>query len=87
MKKFLEFIVVICCALLCVACGGCKRQQAQTYTPTYQDGYVYVCMGSSATKYHSYKECQGLCNCKGTIAKMPEAEAQKMGRTRCKLCY
>ena len=87
MKKIISILLVICCAVLCVACGGRKRQQTQTYTPTYQDGYVYVCMGSSATKYHSHKECKGLCNCKRTIAKMPEVDAQKMGRTRCLICY
>ena len=88
MKKLISILLVICYAVLCVACGGCNRQQqAQTFTPTHKDGYVYVCMGKSATKYHSYKECRGLGNCKSTIAKMPEADAQKMGRTRCNLCY
>ena len=86
MKKLISILLVICCVVLCVACGGCRRQQSQTSTLVYP-AYVYVCMGKSATKYHSYKECRGLGNCKSTIAKMPEADAQKMGRTRCNLCY
>ena len=87
MKKIIGALLIICCAVLCLSCiGRNSGQQLQTYGNN-QTSYVYVCTGRYATKYHSYRGCRGLGNCSGTIAKMPETDAQRMGRTRCRICF
>ena len=48
---------------------------------------VYICMGGSATKYHSRKTCKGLGNCKGEISEVSMSTATSQGRTACKICY
>ena len=50
--------------------------------------YVYVCTGSSATKYHSHSNCRGLSACKGSVEKVTISKAENnMRRTPCKICY
>ena len=39
---------------------------------------VYVCMGTGAYRYHYYKDCSGLNNCKATIKKMSLEDAKRM---------
>ena len=51
------------------------------------DPDVYVCLGPSATKYHSNRDCRGLCNCSQNIVTMRESDARRNGRTRCGFCY
>lgn len=49
---------------------------------------VYVCMGTGAYRYHYYRNCSGLSNCKATIKKMSLEEAKKMPNINglCKKC-
>ncbi len=83
MKKIIGFILVIfCCAIVAFNGNYNAPQQLQT-----QDSYVYVCTGKYATKYHRYKGCKGLGNCKASIVKMTKQEAEKRGKTPCSLCY
>ena len=51
------------------------------------DGYVFICTGEWATKYHSRLECKGLVRCTGDVEEVTEEEAEDMGRTPCKICY
>lgn len=51
------------------------------------DGFVFICTGEGATKYHSRLECKGLVRCTGDIEEVTEEEAEDMGRTPCKICY
>jgi hypothetical protein len=47
---------------------------------------VYICTGSSSKRYHSKKNCRGLSNCGGTIKELTIEQAEKQGRTPCKIC-
>ena len=49
---------------------------------------VYVCTGTGAYRYHYYKDCSGLNNCKASIVKMSEQEAKKKKNINglCKKC-
>lgn len=49
---------------------------------------VFVCMGDGAYRYHYYKDCSGLNNCKATIKKMSLEDANKMPNINglCKKC-
>lgn len=48
---------------------------------------VYICTGASAKAYHAKSNCRGISGCKGTVKKVSLAEAKKMGRSACKICY
>lgn len=61
MKKF-----IIACIFALSAVGV----NAQSRT-------VYVCTGNGAYKYHYYKDCSGLGNCKATVKTESEGEAIK----------
>ena len=60
-----------------LSCGGGEKSKEHT---------VYVCTGSSATRYHISKSCKGLDSCNGDIASMSEDDAVSSGRTPCGLC-
>lgn len=49
---------------------------------------VYVCTGDGAYRYHYYRNCSGLGNCRATIVKKSLEEAQKMPNIKglCKKC-
>ncbi|MBQ6653514.1 MAG: hypothetical protein IJM81_09045 [Prevotella sp.] len=47
---------------------------------------VFVCSGSSSEKYHAASTCRALASCKGTLKKMPVAEATQAKKTPCKIC-
>ena len=47
------------------------------------DTYVYVCTGSSATRYHLAKDCRGLSYCSKEVVKITLSDAKKKGRTLC----
>ncbi len=47
---------------------------------------VFVCSGSSSEKYHATGTCRALSTCKGTLKKMPVAEATQARKTPCKVC-
>lgn len=48
---------------------------------------VYVCVSKSSVAYHSTRACTGLEHCTHTINAMSEADAVKLGKRRCKLCW
>jgi hypothetical protein len=48
---------------------------------------VYICNGTSATKYHKTNRCGGLSNCRGTITSIDKSDAIKKGRTECLRCW
>ncbi|WP_301345958.1 MULTISPECIES: hypothetical protein [Muribaculaceae] len=48
---------------------------------------VYICTGPKAKVYHSTSKCKGLKKCSGSVKKITKAEAQKIGRRACKVCY
>jgi hypothetical protein len=48
---------------------------------------VYICTGKYAVAYHSTSSCSGLNKCKGTIKSVTLAEAQRLKRRACKVCY
>ena len=87
MKKIISVLLVICCVVLCTACGGRNRRQSQQSYAQNKPIYVYVCTGKYATKYHSYSNCKGLNNCKGTVVKMTKQDAEQKGKSPCSLCY
>ena len=49
---------------------------------------VYVCTGDGAYRYHYYRNCSGLNNCKATIVKKSLEEAKSMPNITglCKKC-
>lgn len=47
---------------------------------------VYICNGSSSTKYHATQTCPGLGRCNGSIEKLPLKTARSMGRSACAKC-
>lgn len=44
---------------------------------------VYICNGSSSTKYHLKEDCRGLNNCSTKIEKVSLQTAKDKGRTLC----
>lgn len=82
MKKL--FSILLTLSLLCTFADiPSTTEISATNTTT----YVYICTGSSSTKYHKTGSCRGLNNCKGKIVKVSKSEAEnKYGRTACKIC-
>lgn len=55
---------------------------------TFAQKQVYVCTGNGAYRYHYYRNCSGLNNCKATIMKTSIEEAKRMPNIKglCKKC-
>ena len=91
MRKFSGFILVIaCCVLLCVSCGGNQQSKSLDSVQAVSaenTGCVYVCNGKYAKRYHRTRYCSGLNNCQGGVAEMPIEEAKTHGLTPCRKCY
>ena len=91
MKKIFGFIlVIVCCVLLCVSCGGnqqSKSLEGAQAVSAENTGCVYVCNGKYAKRYHRTQSCRGLSNCQGGILEMTEEQAEARGMTPCKRCY
>lgn len=79
MKKIGLFFIVVM-LVSSISCDKNSDEQSSTLV-------VYICMGGSATKYHSRKTCKGLGNCKGEISAVSLSTATSQGRTACKICY
>lgn len=47
---------------------------------------VLICDGTSSKKYHK-DTCYGLRNCRGELKWVTLAEAEKVNRTPCGICY
>lgn len=48
---------------------------------------VYICNSTTAKRYHSTKNCNGLRNCTHEVNAITKQEAESKGRTPCKICY
>lgn len=81
MKKIL---LLLASAALLTGCGSAVAQSNDKET---NEKTVYICTGRSSTRYHATKKCRGLCNCGGTIREVTIEQAERMGRTPCKICY
>lgn len=68
--------------LLCSASPGEEQE-----ITTEQSAKVYICTGRSSKRYHKTSRCEGLRRCSGEIRAVSVAEAERMGRTPCKICY
>lgn len=73
--KNMRKIILTMSLALSALCASAQRQ-------------VYVCMGAYRYRYHYYRDCSGLNNCKATIVKMSESEAEKKPNINglCKKC-
>jgi uncharacterized protein YgiM (DUF1202 family) len=47
---------------------------------------VLICDSNSAYAYHNHN-CSGLNRCRHDVVRISIAEARKLGRTPCKICY
>ncbi len=81
MKATMMFLMAGLCAALCMA-----EPQVNEISLA-QGGTVYVCTGGYAKRYHKTMQCRGLGSCKDEIAATTVAEAEKAGKTLCKMCY
>lgn len=48
---------------------------------------VYVCSSKTSTTYHKTQDCGGLKKCKAKVNEEDKAQAEKEGRTACKVCF
>jgi len=65
---------------------ACNSDQTSIKRGTNEEAYVLICQSKDAKRYHKY-ECWGLKECSHAIIKVNLQEAQKLGRTPCKICY
>lgn len=74
----------IMCTIVCtfVACNSCHRQAEYKASA----GYVFVCTGEKAKRYHLDENCRGLSNCSKEIIEVTIEKAESKGRTPCKKC-
>lgn len=78
MKKLLLLSMLLFCASV--------SADVPSKTTTEEEKKVYICTGSSSKRYHSRKNCRGLSNCGGSIKEITIEQAEKQGRTPCKIC-
>lgn len=71
MKPLLSFLLTL--ALLCSFASTPTTTEITAADTT----YVYICTGSSSTKYHKTASCRGLNNCKGKIIKVSRTVAEE----------
>lgn len=75
----LSFVVL----LLVASCGNRHhRQEKHEVNPE----CVYVCSGPASKRYHSVEDCDGLKRCSGGILRMTADDAERIGKTPCRLC-
>lgn len=48
---------------------------------------VYICTGPKAQVYHSSATCRGMNRCSEEIKAISLANAEKMERRKCKICW
>jgi hypothetical protein len=73
--------------LLLTFLAGALVAPANSSNKEQSSAQVYICTGTSAKSYHAKSNCHGISSCKGTIKKVSLADAKKMGRRACKICY
>lgn len=79
-----RILLLLSATLLLTACGSAIASPVNEAASA--TNKVYICTGGSSKKYHATASCTGLRSCKGKIVKMDKAEAEKLGRTPCKIC-
>lgn len=45
-----------------------------------------VISGPASKRYHSVEDCDGLKRCSGDILRMTADDAERIGKTPCRLC-
>lgn len=83
MKRFLVTIILLLAT-------GSAANLAETYDPapnTKDDTKVWICVSSSAYRYHNNRHCHGLCKCSHTIKEVTLTYAIEKKYTPCKICY
>lgn len=65
--------------------SGCSDSENKKAVRSVEDKTVYICTGSSASRYHLDRSCPGLAKCKHTITTTTLITAKKRGRTMCSL--
>ena len=81
MKQLLTLFLTV--SLLSTFAGNSAANSSITTSET---AYVYICTGSSATKYHAKATCRGMNNCRGKVVKISVEDAKGQGRTPCSIC-
>ncbi|CAN5208282.1 hypothetical protein BH09BAC1_BH09BAC1_03820 [soil metagenome] len=86
MKTKNKFAIII--LILLFGLTGVSGSASSPFTPSelYQGAKVLICNTSASYAYHSYT-CSGLKRCSREVLEISKAEAQKKGRTPCKICY
>ena len=80
MKKLILTII-----LLLVT--GTVANFAETCDSAFQGGKtVWICVSSNSYRYHSARQCHGLCRCSHTIKEVPLEYAIEKKYTPCKIC-
>jgi hypothetical protein len=85
MKKHLLFLLLLGSLMICPGAGVALHQQGTTNLEALTS--VYICTGKSSERYHRTESCNGLNACKAQVKSVSLKEAQRMGRTPCKICY
>jgi len=83
-----NLLIIITLLFLFTTIPGTFGQAERETQPTSKaQTTVYICLGKSSVRYHQTDRCNGLSNCKSQIKSVTLQEAEKMGRTPCKVCY
>ena len=48
---------------------------------------VYICVSPGAYVYHRSRDCRGLQVCTHIIRAVTSAQAEEIGRRKCRICY
>lgn len=83
-KRLLYIAVVI--GVCVFASAFVAADSGRSAEPSDSD-IVYICTGSSSTRYHATSTCRGLSRCSGNIVKVTRKQAEDTyKRTPCKIC-
>ena len=78
--KLTPFIALV---IMVTSCGSKHhRQEKHKVNPE----CVYVCSGPASKRYHSVEDCDSLKRCSGGILRMTADDAERIGKTPCRLC-
>lgn len=81
--KIKPLLLTFALLLLFTSCGSRHhRQEKHEVNPE----CVYVCSGPASKRYHSVEDCDGLKRCSGGILRMTSDDAERIGKTPCRLC-
>ncbi len=81
-KMLLSLLLTLSVGAMSISLPGTTEELSPEPTDV-----VYICTGTSATRYHRTENCRGLNSCKGKIIKVTRYDAEnKYNRTPCKIC-